>query len=556
MASGDALKPSEIKISGAVSVDLIAAVKFEETFFFVSFRELVQNKMIIQDTSFKYPKIGKVEFSPELDSLFQEQNPLIGIKDNKIIIKKKLEEVFGLQYTSEFTNKIIELNSSRSAVQLIEKMNSSVLSDKSVEKILNKYMNKDKIYLLRAIKKGKSDDKNLFVDKDRSYIHYKDFVNFLNYAGVDNIKGAEKYYFFQNTDLPRIATSKFLRSMLKEKGNFRGSFGDICWDIDRDLNLVSNVEYSKNFYVEKVNYSLFDAKESPSCYPGNFNIKDRIVGYYKDGVFERIEIDVLDKDQSAVSDYYIKNVKNKSSQFKQSYRKFRDFYSYPDKTLMIYVLQKVAKNPFFDTVSEKTSVQYARGFYKTLDPTKTYDYSFQTKLKRELLNFIMNNYTKGNRLTIRNPKNSDKVRKILIEIEKDILNGSPRKSFGNSYYVTLEDYIDLIEILTGRRDSLKKTRGIESRILKVGEGDAIKVFLSNPNVFYGDQYQNSYEILRHMSYFILCDKEENACDQVKTVDSYLDSDYESMDLLRNLPPEEGYKLYYNTSTGVFSESVL
>jgi len=29
-----------------------------------------------------------------------------------------------------------------------------------------------------------------------------------------------------------------------------------------------------------------------------------------------------------------------------------------------------------------------------------------------------------------------------------------------------------------------------------------------------------------------------------------------MDLLRNLPPEEGYKLYYNTSTGVFSESVL
>lgn len=553
MASGDALKPAEIKIRGAVSVDLIAAVRFEEIFVFISLRELITNKLTLQDTAFKYPKSGKVEFSSDIDTLFQEKNPLIGIKDNKIIIKKKLENIFGLEYTKEFANKIIQLDSARSASQIIQQMNSSVLSDSSIEKVLNKYMNKDSIYLMRCIKQGKIDDKNLFVDKERSYIHYKDFVNFLNNANIDNIKGAENYYFFQNTDLPRIATSKFLRSMLKEKGNFRSSIGDICWDIDRDLNLVSNVEYSKNLYIEKVNNSLFDPKESPSCYPGNFNIKDKIIGYYKKGIFDRISIEVMDKEESKISDYYIKNVKNKTTEFKKSYRKFRDFYSYPDKSLMIYVLQKVAKNPFFDNISEKSSVQYARGFYKTLDPTKTYDYEFQTKLKKELINFILNNYTKGNRLTIRNPQDSDKVRKILIEMEKDILNGYSRQKFGNSYYVTLEDYIDLIEILTGRRDSLKRTKGIQSRILKVGGGDAIKIFMSNPSIFYGDQEEESYPILRHMSYFILCDKEENACDQIKTVDN--DTDYESMDLLRNVASGE-YKLYFNTSTGVYSEFMI
>lgn len=543
MASGNGLSSGSVKIRNFVTVDLIAGVRIDETILFVSLRESLEGKTSLSSDIFIYPK--KVKSSIKSDRLksLQSKNPLIGISgilEKKINFKKSIQDFFGLSYIPEVASKSIVIDSTSNITSVIEQLDRTGFKDDSISK-LNSNMRKANISLIRVIKQGDNKNKNLFVT-NYGVLHFDDFKNFVSNSKVSGSVN-EKLY-LHNTDLPRIASPSFFRSLLNQKGNITSDFGTMCWNLDNKLDLYSNIEYSVTRKIIKINFTDFQDAfiNKQLCSPDRFKEEDQIIGYFNEGVFQDLTPEILDKEKSIQETYYTENVKKIKKDTLTSYLKlkYRRFFNYPKPSLPLFVVRENPILPFFDKLQQKSGSIYISGFYETLDPVKMrkVDFSFNNLLKREILDYVMRRYVRNNRLTIKNPTRRDEVREILIEIEKDINIGYPRKKKGykNEFVVTREDYIKLIENLTGVVDR---------------DGTALKIFFKDPSIFYGTIDGTQYENLRYISYFILCEENES-CNLAKEISP--GSGIESMDILQNVPGGNysAYKMYYNTKVSRFN----
>jgi hypothetical protein len=544
MASGNGLAEFDIKISNFITVDVIGAVRMEESILFVSLRESIEGKTSLSDTSLIYPKKKFGNLDKDTLKILESNNPFIkitGVLDKRIVFKKKLEDFFGLSYVPDIASGKISLSSGKAVTLNMEALNKSAFSD-STFKTLNTNMNKANIYLIRVIQNNKK-DKNQFIAKD-GLLHFEDYKTFLEKSQIVS-KVEEKTYFRKN-DLPRLATASFMRNFANQTGNLMSSYGVICWNLDNKLDLFSNIEYSVEKVITNVNYSEFDDAfiNRELCSPEKFKLGDKLVGYIKNGIFEDLTVGVLDKESNLQKTYYAENIKNVKKESLTSYLKlkYRRFFNYPKPTISVLVVRENPVRPFFDYNIEMTGKSYVVGFFETLNPKtmRTQDFVFVNNLKKELLQFIMRRYVNRNKLTIKNQKKNNEVRKILVEIEKDIISQFPRK-YGNNFYVTKEDYIKIIEILTGIKETETN--------LRLGEGLAIKTFFRDPNIRYGTIDGTQYPLLRYISYFVLCEENES-CNQVKNTG--LGIGIESMDILQNVPgSSQNYKMYYNSVRGRF-----
>ena len=568
MASGNGLSELDVKIKNFVTVDLVAAVRMNETILFVSLREILEGKTNISDTRMVYPKKKTGSLDKEVLKTLETNNPLIkvtGVFEKRIVFKKKMEDFFGLSYVPEIASKKIDLSSGKALSINLEALNKSAFSDSTI-KTLNTNMNKANIYLIRVIVQGNSKNKDLFLQKN-GMLHFDDYKNFLEKSQI--VSKIEEKTYFRKDDLPRLATASFIRTFGSQTGNLMSSFGVICYNIDNKLDLFSNIEYSVEKIITNVNYADFDEAmiNRELCSPEKFKIGDQMVGYLNNGIFDNLTTDVLDKEQNIQDTYYLENVKKVQKDTLTSYLKlkYRRFFNYPRPTIPIFVVRENPVRPFFDSLLEMTGKAYVVGFFETLDPKRmrSQDFIFANNLKKELLNFIMRRYVNRGRLTIKSPKKNDEVRKLLIEIEKDILQGYPRTYQRGEFYVTREDYIRIIEILTGiqetrevlvpDKDEGSKVKKVESPSLRAGEGLGLKTFMRDPNIIYGTIDGTQFPLLRYISYFVLCEENES-CNQVKNTGT---PGVESMDILQNVPGSaQSYKMYYNSIRGRFNEVPL
>lgn len=542
MASGNSLTEMDVKINNFVTIDLLIAVRIEDLVLFVSLRETLEGKTKLRDTSFVYPKSTGSLKQEELKSL-GSKNPLIGISgilDKKINFKKKIDDVFGLSYVPEVASKKIILGPSQPISVTMELLNKAAFTDSKFSS-LNSKMNQANIFLIRTILSNKN-DRSQFNEKF-GYLHFKDYKNFIEKSKITT--KIENRSYFRNFDLPRLSNVSFMDLFSKQTGNLMSVDGTICWNLDENLNLVSNIEYSSDRVVTKVNYEYFNDSliNREICSPDKFKLEDKLVGYIENGVYKPIDSRILAEKKSLQMSFYTENVKKLEKGRLTSYLKlkYRNFFNYPKTSISVLVIRENTVSPFFDkTITATMGKSYIEGFFNTLDPItmKPAENEFANQLKQELLNFIMIRYVRRNRLTIRNQKKNDEVRKILLEIEKDIQTGYPRIKYGKKdFYVMKEDYVRIIQVLTGIDDSRDNP----------GEGNSLKVFLKDPNIIYGTIEGEQFNLLKYISYFVLCEDNEY-CGEIKEVSTPLTS----MDILIKPSATPEYKMYFNTNTRKFT----
>ena len=542
MASGNSLTEMDVKINNFVTIDLLIAVRIEDLVLFVSLRETLEGKTKLGDTSFIYPKSTGSLKQEELKSL-GSKNPLIGISgilDKKINFKKKIDDVFGLSYVPEVASKKIILGPSQPISVTMELLNKAAFTDSKFSS-LNSKMNQANIFLIRTILSNKN-DRSQFNEKF-GYLHFKDYKNFIEKSKITT--KIENRSYFRNFDLPRLSNVSFMDLFSKQTGNLMSVDGTICWNLDENLNLVSNIEYSSDRVVTKVNYEYFNDSliNREICSPDKFKLEDKLVGYIENGVYKPIDSRILAEKKSLQMSFYTENVKKLEKGRLTSYLKlkYRNFFNYPKTSISVLVIRENTVSPFFDkTITATMGKSYIEGFFNTLDPItmKPAENEFANQLKQELLNFIMIRYVRRNRLTIRNQKKNDEVRKILLEIEKDIQTGYPRIKYGKKdFYVMKEDYVRIIQVLTGIDDSRDNP----------GEGNSLKVFLKDPNIIYGTIEGEQFNLLKYISYFVLCEDNEY-CGEIKEVSTPLTS----MDILIKPSATPEYKMYFNTNTRKFT----
>ena len=542
MASGNSLTEMDVKINNFVTIDLLIAVRIEDLVLFVSLRETLEGKTKLRDTSFVYPKSTGSLKQEELKSL-GSKNPLIGISgilDKKINFKKKIDDVFGLSYVPEVASKKIMLGPSQPISVTMELLNKAAFTDSKFSS-LNSKMNQANIFLIRTILSNKN-DRSQFNEKF-GYLHFKDYKNFIEKSKITT--KIENRSYFRNFDLPRLSNVSFMDLFSKQTGNLMSVDGTICWNLDENLNLVSNIEYSSDRVVTKVNYEYFNDSliNREICSPDKFKLEDKLVGYIENGVYKPIDSRILAEKKSLQMSFYTENVKKLEKGRLTSYLKlkYRNFFNYPKTSISVLVIRENTVSPFFDkTITATMGKSYIEGFFNTLDPItmKPAENEFANQLKQELLNFIMIRYVRRNRLTIRNQKKNDEVRKILLEIEKDIQTGYPRIKYGKKdFYVMKEDYVRIIQVLTGIDDSRDNP----------GEGNSLKVFLKDPNIIYGTIEGEQFNLLKYISYFVLCEDNEY-CGEIKEVSTPLTS----MDILIKPSATPEYKMYFNTNTRKFT----
>lgn len=542
MASGNSLTEMDVKINNFVTIDLLIAVRIEDLVLFVSLRETLEGKTKLRDTSFVYPKSTGSLKQEELKSL-GSKNPLIGISgilDKKINFKKKIDDVFGLSYVPEVASKKIILGPSQPISVTMELLNKAAFTDSKFSS-LNSKMNQANIFLIRTILSNKN-DRSQFNEKF-GYLHFKDYKNFIEKSKITT--KIENRSYFRNFDLPRLSNVSFMDLFSKQTGNLMSVDGTICWNLDENLNLVSNIEYSSDRVVTKVNYEYFNDSliNREICSPDKFKLEDKLVGYIENGVYKPIDSRILTEKKSLQMSFYTENVKKLEKGRLTSYLKlkYRNFFNYPKTSISVLVIRENTVSPFFDkTITATMGKSYIEGFFNTLDPItmKPAENEFANQLKQELLNFIMIRYVRRNRLTIRNQKKNDEVRKILLEIEKDIQTGYPRIKYGKKdFYVMKEDYVRIIQVLTGIDDSRDNP----------GEGNSLKVFLKDPNIIYGTIEGEQFNLLKYISYFVLCEDNEY-CGEIKEVSTPLTS----MDILIKPSATPEYKMYFNTNTRKFT----
>ena len=542
MASGDSLTEMDVKINNFVTVDLLAGVRIEDLVLFVSLRETLEGKTKLRDTSFIYPKnIGSLK--QEESKFLSSKNPFVGVTgllEKKINFKKNFLDFFGLTYVPEVASKKIVLNSNTPISVSMEALNKAAFTDSRFNTIKSK-MNENNIFLIRTILPNKNDISQ-FSEKF-GYLHFKDYTNFLEKSKI--VTKVKNKSYFRNFDLPRLSTVSFMDFFSRQTGNLMSVDGNICWNLDENLDLVSNIEYSTDRVVTKINYQYFGDSliKKDFCSPYKFKLEDKIVGYIENGIYKLIDSRILKEKESIQKSFYTENIKKLEKGKLTSYLKlkYRKFFNYPKSSISVLVIRENIVTPFFDKTIKSTSGKvYIEGFFNTLDPVtmKPEENDFANKLKLELLNFIMRRYVRRNRLTIRNQKKNDEVRKILIEIEKDINMGYPRLKYGRrNFYVMKEDYIKIIQLLTGIDDSQDKS----------GEGNSLKMFLKDPNILYGTIEGEEFNLLKYISYFVLCEDNEY-CGEIRKITESLTS----MDMLINPTATLEYKMYFNIGTRKFT----
>ena len=169
MASGNGLSELDVKIKNFVTVDLVAAVRMNETILFVSLREILEGKTNISDTRMVYPKKKTGSLDKEVLKTLETNNPLIkvaGVFEKRIVFKKKMEDFFGLSYVPDIASKKIDLSSGKALSINLEALNKSAFSDSTI-KTLNTNMNKANIYLIRVIIQKNSRKQRFVFAKER-----------------------------------------------------------------------------------------------------------------------------------------------------------------------------------------------------------------------------------------------------------------------------------------------------------------------------------------------------------------------------------------------------
>ena len=568
MSSGNGLDPIEVKIKNFVATDLIAGIRMEDLILFVSLREMLEGKTALSETSFVYPK-GRSTLDSETSNTLTSKNPLVsvsGLIDKKIVLKKKLQDLFGLIYIPEVESKKIRLDAGKPLSVIMQELSEACFSKDTKFKSLQTNMEKANVYLIRSVLQ-KNNNVNQF-SKNFGYLHYEDFKKFVEKSKI--VSKLEEKIYLKNTSLPRLSNTDFFTSLLQEKGNLNTGSGFICWTIDDRLDLYSNVEFSEDRRITKNNFEGFEDAtfNREMCSSEGIKEEDKIIGYFDKGVYKKITSEELEKQKSEQEDYYTLNIKKLKGEGLTSFLKlkYRKFFKYPRVSFNIFVSREDSSSTFFDKTLESTGSKYVFGFYETLNPRPSpgtkdalTQIKFQNTLKIELLNYIMRRFVNRDRLTIRSPKKNNEVRKILVEMEKDIKLGRPRQIPGRKgqYYVTREDYVTIIEILTGVKEikeEFEDKEGNKKKIISfssmVSEGNALKTFLKDPNIFYGTQDGVEYPNLRLISYFVLCSDNEN-CTEIYPVGN----DLTSMDILRK-PRESGFKMYFNESSQRFINTGL
>ena len=175
MSSGNGLNPIEVKIKNFIVNDLIAGIRMEELVLFVSLRELLEGKTSLSETSFVYPK-GRTTLDSETSNTLSSKNPLVGVSgliDKRIVLKKKLQDLFGLIYIPEVESKKIRLDAGKPLAVIMQELSEASFSKDTKFKSLQTNMEKANVYLIRSVLQ-KNDTVNQF-SKNFGYLHYEDF---------------------------------------------------------------------------------------------------------------------------------------------------------------------------------------------------------------------------------------------------------------------------------------------------------------------------------------------------------------------------------------------
>ena len=561
MASGFGLKKVNLNINYQNILeknkmyfnDIIAAVRFGPNLIgFYSMKDIYLKEIgsgYDLNSNFIYPEKDLIyeDFTQAIEDTLKDGNTYIGIvqknsyiysyyKDYKVndysqlfTLSEKLKNknLYSYRTKSGFNKLMIEgmgLKSTKinNLPDKIEKENDYVLSDTNFKDIQGK---KNGIYYLRVfsqpinIDTGESSGSGIINPKDLESF-YTFFLNGSKSLYSDNYLRADM--------LPKICQSNLLIKMFSSKDS-KFSSGYFCYGLENKNNayvLYPNIEIDtgdlsiKNVYYNE-GFDFFDfgnkAKRNNFCFPyNNFRINDKVIGYYKNGIYIQSKSIYLEKDYKEELDIFSKiNNKNVNQSVTSRYPKISSslIVSRPGKLFV----------PF--GFSKPIPKDYIEGFYNTIedfDTNKNIPSKFKNQLIRELITFCYLAYLEN--LEIENNPSKN----YLLDLVDKLLKNK-KINLGNS-----EDIKIFIFNITGNQENYVR---------------ATYNFFQNPYIIYGDESDVEFPILRYISYFINCES-VGVCTQAITLGA--SNNFYTFDFLIKNKSNNSYYIYYNSENNIFT----
>ena len=314
------------------------------------------------------------------------------------------------------------------------------------------------------------------------------------------------------------------------------------------MKIFPNIIYDNNKKILEL--STYEFRNKTQCQNRNLKVGDIITGILENGIFKKAKISYL-LSLKETQEAEILKLKNSNKGFLSVFNKK---FSYPFVSNFILTTRESFEGYDESGVARGTATEYFEAFYNTLAPggLDLLNAEFKVNFRKDFLDFIMVRYVKNNKLILKIPEQRDRILSLLIELEKDIENGSPRYDYYDKPYLTRNDFINIVESLTGRSESTEEP--------EVLSGDAVRTLLRD--VKYNIDFRGrTFPLLRFCSYFIFCEQLTLGCNQIRNVSSEITSSkgekyyLKSMELLKNLPGEKiPYKLYYNENTKQFTQA--
>jgi hypothetical protein len=337
-------------------------------------------------------------------------------------------------------------------------------------------------------------------EQPQTISHSLDLVNIIYPLSNYTVREPEFVSSFSPYDLPLILNKNLLLYILQQDKSISLEQGDLCFDIQQKkftnediefdfqrnrlnkkkegIELISNIdlEESKYFYkITDINYKdfpkggFFSTKTSKTCYPQNFKKKDDVIGFFKDGIYESLYKDLIERLFDQERKIFMKNFNGyetkKMSFFDSIKKKFR----YPRSVQNLLVLRKKPISILKNIEEEKLEVKaFTEGFYNTLIMRKNI---LAGSLRKELYKFILKNYKK----------------KIVSYNDKEILEKLVKDQ---TFFLSKNNVKKLVLNLTEEKDYLI---GLEK-------------LLNTPKINSQD-----YPILQSIAFFVLCE-ENQSCD--------------------------------------------
>ena len=549
MASGAGIKESSdiVVPPDFKTIDLIAGIRTGEYFSFYSFRELYERNRL-NKTLFLGSRNMKTKLNPDVISKINSANKFIevsrGLVQSSIVKKMETYKIFGLDDYLEIPKRKVNDSATSSVEQIFRILRR--------EDNKNKETSIDKSYLINSIN-SKRKNQNIFILRVISrnvldkigFVNPKDFKTFANYF-VESSGNEFLSPIIKNTSLPRFVYFTALKSLFQNTGDIKLTENSVCYNVIKhnekgDIALVKNLVYSNSLTVSENNSNLFEKsfKNRTECTAKNVSLGSIFFGYFKEGILFPLEKLILDKVDVEETDIFQNKFNNLDS--KINLVKVKQFYNYPKKVLDVIILSKNIESPFLFDPTEFTESDFVDAFINTLsikDSTREFTNlsnsefilfsDFRIRLLQEFINYIDIVFKKKGALNMKKTNVISKIESSIGKIKGE-LKGA-RSTLDKSTFVKI------FKDITGQKDDIVK---------------AVKDFLATTELMYGVRGDNEYfEILRNISYFIFCEKEE-ACDEL------VKDDYGNVTfpfILGTVPVQEGPEstVFYNTKLKIFT----